>query len=63
MPIQFKIQYLNILQNVKNNAYENNTQLLKEDLITLRNMLIVYKDNENMKKLEKNMTKVLTKTR
>jgi len=61
MPIKFKIQYLNILQNVKNNVYENDKQALKQDLMTLRNMLIVYKDNENMKKLEKNMTKVLIK--
>ena len=62
MPIRFKIEYLNILSNVKNNAYENNKELLKQDLITLRNMLVVYQ-NENMQKLEKNMTKVLTRVR
>ena len=63
MPTKLKVQYLNILRNVKENAYDNNKELLKQDLITLRNILVVYQDNENMKKLEKNMTKVLTKTK
>lgn len=63
MPIEFKIQYLNILQNVKNNVYENDKITLKKDLVTLRNMLVIYQGNEHMQKLEKNMTKVLTRTR
>ena len=63
MLTKLKVQYLNILRNVKENAYDNNKELLKQDLITLRNILVVYQDNENMKKLEKNMTKVLTKTK
>ena len=63
MPIKFKIEYLNILSNIKNNVYENDRETLKKDLITLRNMLVIYQGNEHMQKLEKNMTKVLTRTR
>ena len=56
-----KITYLKILLNIKNNAYENNTELLKKDLIALKKILLTQKDNQQMQKLEKNMQKVLTK--
>ncbi len=58
-----KIAYLKILLNIKNNAYENNTGLLKKDLIVLKKILLTQKDNQQMQKLEKNMQKVLTKTK
>lgn len=58
-----KITYLKILLNIKNNAYENNTELLKKDLIALKKILLTQKDNQQMQKLEKNMQKVLTKTK
>ena len=58
-----KIAYLKILLNIKNNAYENNTELLKKDLIALKKILLTQKDNQQMQKLEKNMQKVLTKTK
>ena len=58
-----KIAYLKILLNIKNNAYENNTGLLKKDLIVLKKIFLTKKDNQQMQKLEKNMQKVLTKTK
>ena len=58
-----KITYLKILLNIKNNAYENNTGLLKKDLIALKKILLTQKDNQQMQKLEKNMQKVLTKAK
>lgn len=58
-----KITYLKILLNIKNNAYKNNTGLLKKDLIALKKILLTQKDNQQMQKLEKNMQKVLTKAK
>ena len=56
-----KIIYLGILMNIKKNAYQDNTNLLRQDLITLRRLLLIDKDNQKMQSLEKNMQLVLTK--
>ena len=58
-----KIIYLGILINIKRNAYQDNTNLLKQDLIILRKLLLIDKDNQKMQKLEKSMQLVLTRTR
>ena len=55
-----KIIYVGILHNIKINAYANNKDLLKKDLSTLQRLLLIDKENENMKKIAKNMQKVLT---
>ena len=56
-----KIIYLGILMNIKKNAYQDNTNLLRQDLITLKRLLLIDKDNQKMQSLEKNMQLVLTK--
>ena len=63
MSQRMKTIYLGILLNVKNNAYENNIELLKKDLLTLKKILLVQKNNQQMKNIEKNMQKVLTMAR
>lgn len=63
MSQKMKTIYLGILLNVKNNAYENNIELLKKDLLTLKKILLVQKNNQQMKNIEKNMQKVLTMAR
>ena len=63
MSQRMKTIYLGILLNVKNNAYENNIELLKKDLLTLKKILLVQKNNQQMKNIEKNMQKVLTRAR
>ena len=63
MSQKMKIIYLGILLNVKNNVYENDTELLKKDLLILKKILLVQSNNQQMKNIEKNMQKVLTKAR
>ena len=63
MSQRMKTIYLGILLNVKNNAYENNIELLKKDLLTLKKILLVQKNIQKMKNIEKNMKKVLTRAR
>lgn len=63
MSKKIKMAYLNILLNVKNNAYKNDTELLKKDLLILKKILLIEKNNLQMQKLEKNMQKVLTMSR
>ncbi len=63
MSQKMKTIYLGILLNVKNNVYENNTELLKKDLLILKKILLVQSNNQQMKNIEKNMQKVLTRTR
>lgn len=63
MSQKMKIIYLGILLNVKNNVYENDTELLKKDLLILKKILLVQSNNQQMKNIEKNMQKVLTRAR
>ena len=63
MSSQSKLVYLKVLLNVKNNAYEGNLTLLKQDLITLRNLLLIDKTNQQMARLYENMEKVYSKRR
>ena len=63
MSSQSKLVYLKVLLNVKNNAYEGNLALLKQDLITLRNLLLIDKTNQQMARLYENMEKVYSKRR
>lgn len=63
MSSQSKLVYLKVLLNVKNNAYEGNLTLLKQDLTTLRNLLLIDKTNQQMARLYENMEKVYSKRR
>lgn len=56
-----KLAYLKILLNVKENAYQNNKELLKQDLTTLRNLLLIDSENQHMQRLEKCMVLSLNK--
>ena len=63
MSSQSKLAYLNILLNVKNNVYEGNKTLLKQDLITLKRLLLLDKANQQMVNLYNVMSNVYVKTR
>ena len=63
MSSQSKLAYLNILLNVKNNVYEGNKTLLKQDLITLKRLLLLDKANQQMVNLYNVMSKVYVKTK
>lgn len=63
MKEKIKITYLKILLNVKDNAYKNNNELLKQDLIKLKRIIQIYQgEKSKMKKLEKILQKKLTKS-
>jgi hypothetical protein len=40
VPVQFKIEYVTIINNVKNGIYNNNKKQLKKDLLYLEKMLV-----------------------
>lgn len=56
-----KLMYLNILLNVKKGVYNDDKELLKQDLLTLRLLLMVDRDNEKMKVVENKMRLMLKK--
>lgn len=52
-----KKRYMRILLNIKTNAYKDNKEQLKRDLIILRNILQFIKPNERMTTIEKHLTR------
>ena len=40
VPVQFKIEYVTIINNVRNGIYNNNKKQLEKDLLYLEKMLI-----------------------
>lgn len=46
-----KLEYLKILLNIKENAYNNNRNLLLKDLLTLKRLLLI-ENNTNDRKLQ-----------
>ena len=46
-----KLEYLKILLNIKENAYNNNKNLLLKDLLTLKRLLLI-ENNTNDRKLQ-----------
>ena len=56
-----KLMYLNILLNYKNGVYTQDKEQLRQDLLALRLLLMVDKDNDKMKKVENKMRLMLKK--
>jgi hypothetical protein len=53
-----KKRYMKILLNIKSNAYKDNKELMKRDLIILRNILqFIDEPNEKMTTIEKCLTR------
>lgn len=53
-----KRRYMKILLNIKTNAYKDNKELMKRDLIILRNLLqLIDKPKERMTTIEKCLTR------
>lgn len=46
-----KLEYLKVLINIKENAYNNNKNLLLKDLLTLKRLLLI-ENNVNDRKLQ-----------
>lgn len=55
--VTIKKRYMRILLNIKTNAYKDNKEQLKRDLIILRNILQFIKPNERMTTIEKHLTR------
>lgn len=54
-----KLMYLNILLNLKNGVYNNDKDTLKQDLLTLKLLLMVDKDNQKMQMVQNKMLLLL----
>lgn len=54
-----KLMYLNILLNLKNGVYNNDKDTLKQDLLTLKLLLMVDKNNIKMQQVENKMLLLL----
>lgn len=53
-----KRRYMKILLNIKSNAYKDNKELMKRDLIILRNILqLIDEPKERMTTIEKCLTR------
>lgn len=53
-----KRRYMKILLNIKSNAYKDNKELMKRDLIILKNILqLIDEPKERMTTIEKHLTR------
>ena len=56
-----KLVYLGILLNVKQGVYNTDKELLKRDLLVLRQLLSFDRDNQKMQLVENKMQLILKK--
>ena len=54
-----KFMYLNILLNLKQGVYNEDREQLRQDLLTLRLLLMVDKDNQKMQMVQNKMLLLL----
>ena len=54
-----KLMYLNILLNLKQGVYNEDREQLRQDLLTLRLLLMVDKDNQKMQMVQNKMLLLL----
>lgn len=61
MSSKSKLEYLNVLMNIKNNVYQNNKLQLKKDLLIVQKLLLieVNQNNQDLQRLEESFKKVL----
>ena len=59
IPVQFKIEYVTIIHNVKNNVYANNKKQLEKDLLYLLKMLVNTYDMNDSQEIDYEVISVL----
>ena len=61
MSSKSKLEYLNVLMNIKNNVYQNNKLQLTKDLLIVQKLLLieVNQNNQDLQRLEESFKKVL----
>lgn len=61
MSSKSKLEYLNVLMNIKNNVYKDNKLQLKKDLLIVQKLLLIEanQNNQDLQRLEESFKKVL----